>query len=63
MAPIEAGLVEVVTSTFNIWSRTAPMTRTLLTVPTPGRYRKGSHSTSTRAPTMTDHVPMESPSR
>ena len=40
---------------------TRPMTTTLLSVPSPGRWRSGSQTARTQAPTMIDHVPTASP--
>ncbi|MGY1984651.1 hypothetical protein ACI792_00325 [Blastococcus sp. SYSU DS0669] len=39
------------------------MTRTLLTVPSPGRWRSGIHASSTSAPTAIVTVPSDHPSR
>ncbi len=38
-----------------------PTTKTLETVPSPGRWRSGIHRSSTAAPTMIDTTPMLSP--
>lgn len=38
-----------------------PTTKTLDTVPSPGRWRSGIHRSSTAAPTMIDTTPMDSP--
>jgi len=48
---------------FRIASITKPMTTTLLSVPNPGRWRRGIHSSITRTPTITTQVPTPSPRR
>ena len=40
---------------------TRPMMTTLLSVPSPGRWRSGSQTARTQAPTMIDHVPTPRP--
>ena len=40
-----------------------PITKTLLTVPIPGRWRNGTQASSTTAPVITTTVPNESPVR
>lgn len=40
-----------------------PMAKTLEKVPSPGRCRRGTHSSRTSAPTATDTVPMLHPVR
>ncbi len=44
-------------------STTSPTTITFETVPNPGRWRSGIHSSSTSAPTITTHVPTPRPNR
>lgn len=42
-------------------SMAMPTTKTLDTVPSPGRWRNGIHSSSTAAPTMIDTTPIVRP--
>ncbi len=48
-------------TTASVASMDSPTANTLETVPSPGRCRSGTHSSSTSAPTATDTVPMLHP--
>jgi hypothetical protein len=60
---IRSGSASGAATTASVASTATPMTTTLLTVPSPGRWRSGIQASSTSAPTRIDTTPMVQPSR